>query len=134
MASRVGRTGCGRDVLSRYGRGDHAERGGEGSRGLGIWGFPSTASCGCPPAQAVEDGIADEGSSSHSGIALMAFSPQIAPLERFALRDGSKFHVNLWQTPTLWRAIYCRLEASLFAMRRMLFMDSSILPPGRPRA
>jgi|GEM_PF-2929688 len=28
--------------------------------------------------------------SRHSSTALMAFSPQIAPLERFALRDGSK--------------------------------------------
>ena len=29
--------------------------------------------------------------ASHSGIALMAFSLQIAPPERFALRDGSKW-------------------------------------------
>jgi hypothetical protein len=27
----------------------------------------------------------------HSGVALMAFSPKIAPLERFSLRDGSKY-------------------------------------------
>ena len=34
--------------------------------------------------------LADGPLLSHSSVALMAFSPQIAPLERFALRGGSK--------------------------------------------
>ena len=75
-------------------------------------------------------------STSHSSIALMAFSPQIAPPERFALRDGSKW----WsQTGSNRRHPACKagaLPAELwphFLCDRTIHAEGRIGWPGQTR-
>src|SRR5690606_6988854 len=67
-----------------------------GCRGTGAWEHPLPAALGLSaklrylPHQGGGGGAVLGAALRHSRIALMAFSPQISPPERFALRDGSK--------------------------------------------